>query len=35
MKERIVIHFLSYLLTGDIEHWYEVQHYFYMKKFKA
>jgi hypothetical protein len=32
MKTRIVIHLLAYILTGDIEHWYETQHYYYMKK---
>ena len=32
---RIVIHAIKYILTGNKVHWYEVEHYYYMKKFKT
>ncbi len=30
---RITKHLFKYLMTKDIIHWYEVQHYWYMKTF--
>ena len=30
---RIIKHSIQYLLTGNIIYWYEVTHYYYMKKF--
>lgn len=30
---RIIKHSIMYVLTFNIEHYYEVTHYYYMKKF--
>jgi hypothetical protein len=32
--KRIVYHYLAFLITKDIRHFYEVGHYYYMKKCK-
>lgn len=31
---RIIIHATKYILTDNKSHWYEDEHYYYMKKFK-
>lgn len=31
---RIIKHFIMYYLTGNVEHKYEIGHYYYMKSFK-
>lgn len=31
--KRIIQHALKYAITFDLRHWYEIQHYWYMKRF--